>query len=465
MGNGLVTMSNIFLSTALITLAQIEIGCHDENIECGKVYGYKPSSLITIIGTVSGLLSAILLPFMGAIVDCTSTRRAVGIIACILLMSVQAIQINTTQNTWFAMAILQAVNGFIFQVVALASFSYLPEIGRLVGAETMTKYSAEWSVLMFGMEVCYLVAVIGISLGMQLDDIATGQLGQAINVPASSVCYYLAWKFFSTKKARRQLSDQETLIGTGFKQVFRTASGISKHYGPSLGWFLLATTFAEAAANAFVLVAVTYLKEVMAFSASEIGILFFVVIVFTIPGSIFGAWLTRKTCPQTAMKLQLVSFIVVNFIAFILMTNRDQAKLAYFFGILWGLLLGWFYPTESLIFSMIVPEGQEAELAGFFLYCTQILGWLPPLVFTMMNERGIPLQWGGIHLNLYLMVALLCYHFMAPWDDCIAAAQWNKMLSDANSVSSNDSKKNLGGIEMDSLTARKGIFVNSFCVT
>ena len=69
-------------------------------------------------------------------------------------------------------------------------------------------------------------------------------------------------------------------------------------------------------------------------------------------------------------------------------------------------------------------------MAGFFLYCTQICAWLPPLIFTVMNENGISLQWGGIHLNIYFALAFIFYCFMAPWDECVEAAKTNKMLGE-----------------------------------
>ncbi len=91
-GAGPVVMSNAFLATSLLTLAKMEVGCDlDLNIgesmdvvdteggnnhECeGKVYGFKPSSLISIIATTSGILSCFLLPFLGAIVDFTRFRH------------------------------------------------------------------------------------------------------------------------------------------------------------------------------------------------------------------------------------------------------------------------------------------------------------------------------------------------------------------------------------------------------
>ncbi len=414
-------MSNLFISTALMTLAE-------ENAL--DWYGYKPSSLIAIIGAASGILSAMILPFMGAVVDCTPHRRTIFILSCMIMMIIQCVQIVTIEKRWFMASMLQALNGFIFQVMGLTTYSYLPEIGRSVGTDTMTEYTAEYSILTFVMELFHLVLVVGISYAFHLGDVQTGQLGQMLNIPVSSICYYLAWRFFSRKKPKRKEKRGESLILRGFSQVFKTEEGIRKHYGPSLGWFLMATMFAEAGASTFTLVAVTYLKEVMEFGANQIGILFFIVIVFTIPGSMFGAWLTKKTCPKVSMELQLVLFMIVNFVAFLTLTNERQWLLAYIFGGIWGILFGWFYPCENLIFSMIMPRGQEAELAGFYLYCTQILCWFPPLVFTLMNEGGIPLNWGGMHLNIYFALALLCYMLMLPWDECITDVHSNKMLEE-----------------------------------
>lgn len=341
-------MSNIFLSAALLTLAQEEINCNDENIECGKVHGYKPSSLITIIGTVSGLLSAIFLPIIGSIVDTTSHRRSVGIASCVILMSVQAIQISTNQNTWFVMAILQAFNGFIYQIVILFGLSYTPEISRMVGGELMNQYTAEWSMAMLVTQILYMFIVTGLSVSLALGDVETGQLGQAINVPSSGICYAFACVLFTKKGPGRQKSPNETIVSSGFKQVFRTAHVIWSNRGPTLGWFLLSVAFAESAAGALTLVAVTYLKEIMRFSGNALGLLFIIVIVFSIPGTLLGSYVTKRTCPKTSMKIQLIIFILVNTGGFFSLNGPGQEHLAYFYGALWGILLGWFYPTGNL---------------------------------------------------------------------------------------------------------------------
>jgi len=444
MGNGPLLMSNIYLSAALITLAKKEINCNGANIECDKVYGFKPTSLITIIGTVTGLLSAFLLPFIGAIVDCTDHRRKFGALVALTMMTIQATQVGTFQSTWLAMAVLQAFNGFFYQVQLLTAYSYLSEIATSVGSNIMIRYSANFTAVMFGWEVIYTITCLVVALAIGLsntDNEGRGRLGQIMNCLFSGPCYFAAWYFFSSKPARRQLEEGKSLFTDGFSQVFRTAKGIKKHYSSTLGVFFMAVVFCDAGSNAFALIAVTYLMEVCNVSGMNLGIVFIIILISTIPGSYFGAWVSKKTNPITSLRIQLFSMICFNFVAFLTMTSPEQKLLPYIFGAGWGALLGWYYPTNMAILSMIQPKGQEAELTGIFLYCSQILAWLPPLVFTLMNESGIHLKWGGVSLNVYFATGSLLYFFVAPWDKCLDNGKFlNKMKENTNGED-NDAEK------------------------
>ena len=89
----------------------------------------------------------------------------------------------------------------------------------------------------------------------------------------------------------------------------------------------------------------------------------------------------------------------------------------------------------NFVYSMIVPQGQESELAGFYLYCTHILTALPPCIFTVMNEADVNLKWGGIHLNIYLFIGLVLIQLMLPWDECLEAAKENKLKKKSQETS------------------------------
>ena len=240
-------MSNVFLSAAFITLAKRSVGCHDDDEVCtGTVFGFKPSSLITIIATISGLLSASLLPLIGAIVDYTKHRRLLGKVLSTLIITIQAIQIGTFEPTWFPMAILQAINGFFYQASAVVAYAYLPEIKRAVGETTMTKYSSQFQMCMFSNQSLYLAIVVGFSIWMKTDDVVTAHFGQGFDVVLSGFFYILTYYFFTIKGPRRALPEGSTLFTAGFKQVFVTIKGIYEHYPTTMGWFFLAITFGEA---------------------------------------------------------------------------------------------------------------------------------------------------------------------------------------------------------------------------
>ncbi len=170
------------------------------------------------------------------------------------------------------------------------------------------------------------------------------------------------------------------------------------------------------------------MNEVMHLNATQIGTVYLIVILSTIPGSILANWLSIKTNPMFALKINLVIFVGVNFGAFLNIKDGDDINLMYGVGFLLGCLSGWYLPLVKVIFSMIIPSGQESEFTGIFLYCSQILSWFPSLVFTAMNEAGIHLSWGGMHLNIYLFIGLLCFMFIPRWQECVELAkEENKM--------------------------------------
>ena len=149
-GRGAVIASNLFISSSLLYLAAEEAGCIDVDgdlIDCDvKVRGFKPSSFITIIAVISGLLAAITNPITGAVVDFTNYRHLVGTSTSLLIIIIQGIQIYTVQDTWFVMAILQAIAGFLYQILVTMTYAYLPEMTTEVGVRKMKTLTGKVSI-------------------------------------------------------------------------------------------------------------------------------------------------------------------------------------------------------------------------------------------------------------------------------------------------------------------------------
>lgn len=137
-------MSNIFLSTSFVYLAQEQAGCLDEDKEViedcnGKAYGFQPASFISNIAVISSVLSALFMPLIGAMVDYTEHRKTLGIFVSTFMILIQIVQIGTVSKTWLPMAILQAFSGFLYQALVLSVYAYLPDMSYQLGEEIMTK--------------------------------------------------------------------------------------------------------------------------------------------------------------------------------------------------------------------------------------------------------------------------------------------------------------------------------------
>jgi len=85
-----------------------------------------------------------------------------------------------------------------------------------------------------------------------------------------------------------------------------------------------------------------------------------------------------------------------------------------------GIGLGWLPPMHTTGFISIIPKGQEAEMMGMFLLCNQILAWLPPLLFTVMNENGLDMAYGMASLNIFFFLGFL---FLVIMGDFAKAVQ------------------------------------------
>ena len=251
MGRGMLVMSNILMSSALLWLASDAAGCfEDEDTEpeaCTKeIYGFIPASYITNIAVFSGLASAIMMPVFGAYVDFTSHRKTVGIISAALMIAIQAVQIYTTASTWFAMSILQAVAVVCYQLQMVAIFAYMPEIAREVGEKKMTVFSSHFTAIQFAAQVLFLVVIGVIQSMLKASAVLTAQISQGMNTVTSSIFFGIGWfKYMTPRPPARDLPKDENLFTIGFKQNWNTARNIQRYFKKGLRWYFLALCFAE----------------------------------------------------------------------------------------------------------------------------------------------------------------------------------------------------------------------------
>lgn len=393
-GRATASMASLFLGPALLDLAMGEAG------ENGRVHGFRPTSLLTNIAIVAGLLVAVSMPFFGAVVDHTTYRRQVGLYSGLALALVKAIETCVSAPTWFYVAWLQIASAVLYNVHLTANYAYVSELSK--DPNEKASYNSSYNILIYTSTLQFMVIVLVVSTMFSFGDIGTARVSQVTAATTTFVCMYIGWtRFLQSRPALQSVPEGLTLWTCGFVKVWHTAGQIRRL---PLRWVCLSILFAEAATQALTTLAVTYLKDVLKMGGTETGMVFLVVLICGIPGSQISKWTTIRYSPVTSAKICDVLFITTTSLASALLKGPDDKVWAYAMAAMWGIELGWLLPAHTTAFMELMPPGSESELMGIYLFMGNLLAWLPPLLFTVLNEHGVPLSVGLSSLNIFFFI-------------------------------------------------------------
>ncbi|KAL3781262.1 hypothetical protein HJC23_012812 [Cyclotella cryptica] len=419
-GRGAVGMSTLFLGPALLKLANdaVQMTCdNDENdadLNCngddqGRVYGMKPSSLLTIIGVVSGLLSTLMLPLFGAIVDHTPHRKKIGQISIAVVTIIKGIEIFVSPATWFAVSIFQVVNFILYNAHSCAIYAYTAEVF----------YNAKFQEINYISMLVFLIIVMVLSFSFATDEVGTACISQSLAFLVCSCAFGLAWKWFmSPRPALRHVLSDSTLLKSGFQKLFNTFRSLWCRWY-ALRYFLLSVMLSESATAALSTISTTYMTLVLEMNSNQIGLAFLCVFVAGIPGSKLGYYVGNALNPLTSAKLCLVVFIINTALAAILLKGPDHINSMYIFASIWGVCIGWLHPTHSALYITIIPRGSESEMMGLYLFSGSVLSFLPPFVFTLLNEIGMRMDMGLASLNLFFAGGFAFLSIIGNYNDAV----------------------------------------------
>ena len=342
-----VVMSSLFLGPALLSLATKEaeklcggvpIYSFDECVATTHVYGFRPSSLLSNIAVVSGLIGAFILPPMGAIVDHTSYRRQVGAFSALFITIIKGIEIMISTKTWFIISWLQVATAILYLVHITSIYAYKSELSDV--PKEQAKYNTYYYIVMYFSTLVYMVEVLGIAYLLNTGDVGTARIALAITVTTSTILFTFTWTFlFRSRPPLSIVPEGHSVILTGFRKLFRTSWRISSEL-PALRWFLASLIFGEAANTSVVTIATTYMSQFLKMDSKDIGIVFLAVLIMGSPGSKLGEILAVRLDPPTSAKICYVTYIIVTATAALTLTGPSRSRFTVIFGALWGICLG-----------------------------------------------------------------------------------------------------------------------------
>jgi MFS-type transporter involved in bile tolerance (Atg22 family) len=151
------------------------------------------------------------------------------------------------------------------------------------------------------------------------------------------------------------------------------------------------------------------------------------------PGRRIGQVVALRLDALISAKACTIFFIVLKSLASVLLTDPSDKHLTPTFGICWGFTLGWLYPMHlTFFFTTVTPTGQETELMSVYLFCGQVLSWLLPLLFTILNEAGVSMSIGLASLNVFFAIRLVGLHNTWSYNVAREQARSRRDLEESN---------------------------------
>jgi MFS-type transporter involved in bile tolerance (Atg22 family) len=86
----------------------------------------------------------------------------------------------------------------------------------------------------------------------------------------------------------------------------------------------------------------------------------------------------------------------------------------------------------DIFFTTVTPTGQETELMSLYLFCGQVLSWLLPLLFTILNEAGVSMSIGLASLNVFFAIRLVGLHNTWSYNVAREQARSRRDLEESN---------------------------------
>mmetsp|Transcript_16589 Transcript_16589/g.23063 ORF Transcript_16589/g.23063 Transcript_16589/m.23063 type:complete len:559 (-) Transcript_16589:780-2456(-) len=445
---GPLNQAGSFVGAALLRLAfadAFEQKCGNEkacyaatNPQTLKIYGLNPSSLLSFFAALVGVVTALTMPVVGAMIDRTTHRKAVGAITAWLLIILAFVQLIISEDTWFIVLILETIGGYILLVHIYTIFAYLPDLSYY--EEDISHYTSRFNIRQFFSQAVYVAIVVLISQIRDVQNnvesaILTAKDATGIAGAFAFIFMGYAWTFlFRKRHALQDVDDGANVFTTGFKSVSNTTKKIWKRYR-ALKFLMCALLFSpEAGAGVILSVAVTFMTSFLDLTPQQIGFTSLCMLSCNIPGSMISKFMCSKLNPLQSYRIGLFFFSIVTALTPVILSGPDSKNGIFGFACLWGICFGWVYPSQRVLFCTMIPKGQEFEYMGMFAFYGQILGWLIPTIFTILNENDVSMRWSVSITSYFLFISFIFTLFMGSYEDAL------KQVGNEEAVNANRSK-------------------------
>jgi MFS transporter, UMF1 family len=359
----------------------------DKGVKCTQhlsVLGLSisPGSLVFYVVTVATIVSALVLPVVGAIADRSSSKKSImagfawaGSIAAGLMFFVAG-------SDWQLGVVLLLAANICLGSSLVVYDSILIDIAAPDERDRVS--SRGWALGYLGGGLLLAVNLAVVTLHDSLG------LGTGMAVRLSMLSAAVWWAGF-TIIPYRGIRDREPvaverepggLVRQSFGQLFATL-GDMRNYPVTLT-FLLAYLFYNDGIQTVIVSASTYGDKELGFSTSVLIATILLVQFVAFGGALLFGKLAARSGSHRVILGGLVMWTAVVVVAYFI----PDKNLAMFLGlaVCIGLVMGGTQALSRSFFSQLIPRGREAEYFSLYQACERGTSWLGTLVFGLVHQ-------------------------------------------------------------------------------
>jgi UMF1 family MFS transporter len=384
------TVATVLFAPYLITVAE-QAACGfisdpDKNLKCTadlSIFGLSiaPGALPSYIITFSTILSAVLLPLLGAVADRTANKK--GLLAGFAWVGAAfaALLFFCTDGNWQIGAIAVIGANLCLGASAVFNDSMLPLIATEDERDRVSSRAWAWGYLGGGILLAINLAVVTI-LPFGLDK------GFAVRLSMlSAAIWWAGFTFIPFRRLKNHppehvVPEEGGLIQQSFGQLYNTLKDL-KNYPMALT-FLLAYLFFNDGIQTVIASSSTYGEKQLGFGTSVlIATILLVQFVAYFGALIFGRAAERYGAKRVIL-CGLVVWMVIVTVALLLPEGQITPFLVMAFAI--GIVLGGTQALSRSYFSLLIPRGREGEFFSFYHAMDRGTSWFGTLTFGIVYQ-------------------------------------------------------------------------------
>lgn len=391
--SGLVLVTNLFLTIALLRLATIRAGC-DGDDECkGTVYGgFRPSSFLTTIIMCGQLSAALAMPLVGAVVDYTTWTRPLGAKTAWALAAVTVAQ-GVLLPLLLVVSLLQVLSIAAYVAHQVAVLAYLPTLSRdekeaqvdherhRINSQSVI---AAFSALILGIVCCAAVAV---SAGLGVVD--TARLSQLSSGFGLVVIYGRFWHGYGSSALvevpAKKVRTRATLWRQGLHDVAHSYAFLRAEH-PDAGNFLLGYALANSSMTGFASLSIVFMNDHLELSPLASIAVILIVLLVSIPAAAAATNLMDAIGAKKTFVYSVVVMVVSSVVGPAILCGPSCASYTFAFAVVWGMAYGAYYSANTALYSELVPVGSEAQFMSLYYFAANLLTWAPPATYSILNQ-------------------------------------------------------------------------------